>query len=366
MTHLKKPSTQLLLIIGIIFIAFNLRPSLTAIGPLIGDIRFSTGITNTAAGFLTTLPLLAFAFLSPLAPKIGRKLGNETTIFIGLILITGGILFRSTGMVLALFAGTLLLGLGIAIGNVLVPAIIKNSFPLKIGFMTGLFTASMGVMAALASGISYPIAANLQIGWEKTLAIWAFFAAATILVWLPQLRKQFTTVKPSKSVTINSSIWRSRLAWKVTLFMGFQSCIFYSIIAWLPEILVSRGTDIATAGWMLSLLQFAGIPASFIIPVLADRLPHQKWLVVAIGSLYLIGFTGLISGGGTVILTLCILFMGIAQGAGISLALTLFGLRSENATQAASLSGMAQSFGYFLAALGPIAFGLLDCSAGSP
>ncbi|MGO4887636.1 CynX/NimT family MFS transporter [Anaerobacillus sp. MEB173] len=350
---------KLLFILGIIFVSFNLRPSITAVGPLIGSITLDLHISNTSAGLLTTLPLLAFAIVSPIAPKIGKSLGNETTIFLALIILTVGIFIRSAGFISSLFIGTALLGISIAIVNVLLPGIIKQRFPLKIGILTAVYTTSMGIMAALASGFSIPLATNMGLGWQKSLSFWAILATLTLLVWLPQLQKSFHRVELPIVKSVKRSIWRSAIAWQVTLFMGFQSFIFYCLIAWLPAILSSRGLDVSTGGWMLALMQFAGLPATFFVPIIAGRLSNQKGIVIAIGIFYITAFTGLLISGNTLLITLFIILIGLAQGAGISLALTLFGLRTKNGIEAANLSGMAQSIGYLLAAIGPIIIGHL-------
>ncbi|MDT8859701.1 MFS transporter [Alkalihalobacillus sp. MEB130] len=346
----------ILFLIGIILVAFNLRSSITAVGPLISIIRIDTNLSNSVIGLLTTLPLLAFGVFSTLAPRIGRKYGNETTVLIALIILTSGILLRSTGMVSALFFGTAMLGLGIAICNVLIPGIVKGRYPEKMGVMTGIYSASMALMAAFASGVSIPLAQGLNLGWQQSLAIWAVLSGMAVLAWLPQTRNQKRPTAISNHS--KSSIWTSKLAWQVTLFMGFQSCIFYCIIAWIPEILVSRGIDIPTAGWLLTLTQIVGLPATLLVPILAGRLANQRGIALSIALLYLIGFSGIYFGGSVGVMSLYMSLLGLAQGAGISLSLSLFGLRSQNAYDASNLSGMAQSAGYLIAAMGPLLIGL--------
>lgn len=354
-----KTMVNVLFMMGIIAVAFNLRPSITAVGPLIGSIRLDTGISNTAAGLLTTIPLLAFAVFSILSPKIGRAIGNETAVFIAMVVLTIGILMRSMGYISTLFIGTAILGLGITIGNVLLPGIVKQRYPHKIGLLTALYTTSMGTMAALASGMSVPLADGFAFGWEKALAFWAILAGLSILIWMPQLKYRNYATKIPAIKAGSKSILRSPLAWQVTLFMGFQSWIFYCMITWLPEILYSNGLDIPTAGWMVGVLQFAGLPSTFLVPILAGRLKNQKPIVLGIGFVYLVSFIGLMAGGNFYLITLYIILIGLGQGAGISLALTLFGLRTKDSKEAANLSGMAQAFGYLLAAIGPITIGLL-------
>ncbi|MBL3647400.1 MULTISPECIES: CynX/NimT family MFS transporter [unclassified Bacillus (in: firmicutes)] len=345
------------LIIGIIFIAFNLRPAITSVGPVISSIRADLHMSNGTAGFLTALPLLSFAVLSPLAPKFGQRLGNERTLWLGLLILLIGILLRSAGLISALFAGTALIGIGIAIGNVLLPSLIKHKYPEKSGIMISLYTTSMCIFAALASGVSVPLAAQMEGGWKQAFLLWGGLAFLALLIWIPQLRHRDTANKAVKLQT--SSIWASKMAWHVTIFMGLQSFLFYSSIAWFPEILRSHGIDTSTAGWMVSLMQFASLPSTFLTPVFADRLKHQRGIVAGLTAVYLIGLCGLLAGGSHILLAVWMIIIGIGQGSSISLALTLIGLRSENAQQAAALSGMSQSFGYLLAAIGPIFVGYL-------
>lgn len=347
---------SLLFLFGLVLVAFNLRSSITAVGPLISTIRLETNLSNSVIGMLTTLPLLAFGVFSTVAPKISRRWGNETTVFIALIILTIGILLRSSGMVFTLFLGTAMLGLGIAICNVLLPSIVKGRYPKKMGLLTGIYSTSMALMAALASGLSIPLAHGLNLGWESSLALWAILAGLAVVVWIPQLFSQ--KINSKAIIPKNSSIWSSKLAWQVTLFMGLQSCIFYCIIAWIPEILVSRGIDVPTAGWLLTLTQLVGLPATLLVPILATRMSNQKIIVLSITFLYFLGFLGIYLGGSIMFIIGCMAFLGLAQGAGISLSLSLFGLRSENAHDAANLSGMAQSGGYLLAATGPLLLGL--------
>lgn len=349
-----------LLIIGITFVAFNLRPAITSVGPLISSIRADTGMSNSVAGFITTLPLLVFAFLSPLAPRVSQKIGKEVTVLLSLIFLIIGLVIRSYGMVFTLFIGTAIIGLGVAFCNVILPSIVKQSFPAKVGLMTGMYTVSMGIMAGLAPGVSVPLAETLNMGWQGSLSVWSILVIVALFVWLPQVKRKDSihnghiSVNPSSSSMLTSSI-----AWQVTLFMGLQSLIYFCCITWLPEMLYSQGISATTAGWMVSLMQFSGIPANFIIPVLADRLTNQKSLVVGVGVLCISGLIGLLIGGNIILLTFSIMSVGMGTGAAISLALTLIGLRAANAEQAANLSGMSQSIGYFLAALGPIALGFI-------
>lgn len=357
--------TNWLLLIGIILIGSNLRAPLTSVGSLISFIRDDLGISNALAGSITTLPLLAFALLSPFAPKIANRIGMEWTIALSLLLLLIGITVRSLTGIGFLFAGTLLIGLAIAIGNVLLPGFIKMNFPLKIGLMTGMYAVFMNLFGALGSGLSVPISSIDGFGWQGALGFWGILAIIAFLIWIPQLRKQHDTPEASVNNTQkNNSLWRSPLAWKITIFMGCQSLIFYTLITWLPDILHSIGYSSSAAGWMLFLMQFSLIPITFIVPVVAEKVNNQKVLSAVTAILFLVGLSGLLLGN-TSLIPLSAILIGIAGGSAFSLSMMFFTLRTRDGKEAAELSGMAQSFGYLLAAVGPVLVGALhDISNG--
>lgn len=347
-----------LLLVGIVFIATTLRSPLTVVGPIISSIRDSLGISNVLAGFLTTIPLLAFAIISPFAPKLARRFGLELTLFGSLILLTAGIIIRSLGTIPALLIGTFLLGLAIAFGNVLLPSLIKLSFPLQIGLMTGIYSVSMNLSASIAVGVSVPLA-KTAAGWQGALGMWSILAFIALLVWLPQLKNKRLAAVPQVQVAMEGiPLWRSPLAWSITLFMGLQSLLFYTTSAWLPEVLKSQGVSADNAGWLVSLMQFSQLPITFIIPIIAGKVKDQRMIVVGVTALYIIGYGGVLLNI-TSLTALWMIMIGLAGGAAFGLAMMFFTLRTQTAQEAANLSGMAQSFGYTLAAIGPVLFGLL-------
>lgn len=348
-----------IIIIGIILLATNLRAPITSVGPLIAVIRDDLLISNTVAGALTTLPLLAFAFISPFAPRIAQRFGMEITIFLSLIVLTIGIGLRSLGGIEVLFVGTMLIGVGIAIGNVLLPGLVKKNFALRIGLMTGVYSVSMNLSSAIASGISVPIASIPGVGWQGALGAFGILSAIAIFFWIPQIRGQQKLEKNNQMNTeAPNQLMRSPLAWKITLFMGLQSLIYYSVIAWFPDILREQGLSTASAGWMISLMQFALLPLTFIVPIIADKMKNQRWLVAAIVVLFITGISGVLIGNVTLI-PLWMILIGMASGSSFSLSMMFFSLRTDSAQSSAKLSGMAQSFGYLMAAGGPLLFGFL-------
>lgn len=347
-----------LLVVGILLLAANLRAALTSVAPLIGEIRADTGISNGVAGLLTALPLLAFGVLSLAAPRLARRLGTERALFASLILLAAGILLRSAGGVAVLFVGTAVLGAAIAAGNVLLPSLVKKEFPGRAGLMTSAYSTTMGIVATVAAGVSFPVAQLAGFGWRGSLALWALPALLAAVVWVPYLRGE----RPENAASARSSgvgsLWRSRLAWQVTLFMGLQSLAYYVTLTWLPEILQEEGMNAVRAGWMLALSQVVAIPTMFLAPVIAGRRPSQRGVVAVAVGLNGAGALGLLVFGDAVV-ALWVVLLGLGQGACFSLALTLFALRAPDSEHAAALSGMAQTGGYLLAAGGPSLFGVL-------
>ncbi|WP_018923503.1 CynX/NimT family MFS transporter [Salsuginibacillus kocurii] len=352
-------STQLWLILGILLVAFNLRPAIMAVGPLVPLIREDTGISNSVAGMLTTIPLLSFAVFSLIAPRLGIRFGSHVAIFGALLTLFAGMLLRATAFVPTLLIGTILIGTGIAICNVLLPSIIKLSFPYKVGLMTSLYTAGMGLFASLASGVSVPLADNAGLGWSNALAIWGVLVLVALIIWFPQIRQKSNSEASPAPQKLTGAIWKEPVAWYVTLFMGFQSFLFYNTIAWLPDVLQSLGLSLVLAGWMLFLLQIISIPGNFAVPLIAAKSQDQKPIVVVICSFYIISLSGLIVLPNLPVIIISVLLMGFAQGMAFSLALTLLGLRASTPQDASRLSGMAQSLGYLVASIGPVFMGTL-------
>lgn len=359
---LHKPAGRFLLVAAIFLISLNLRPAITAVGPVLEFIRADTGISAAMAGVLTSIPLFAFALMSPWAAAIGSKLGMERAIFIALIVLAAGILLRSAPSLTALYAGSILLAAAIAVGNVLVPGLIKRDFPDKVGTLTSVFATSLALSAALSSGVAVPLAENLPGDWRSALGIWCIPAVATAFLLLPQLRKSSKpAAQPAQGVV--KSVWRSKLAWSVTLFMGFQSMSFYVMQAWLPTILQNQGISPVAAGWLLSMFTALGVAVGFMFPLIMSRFADQRGLTLGATFLLSASYLGMIFAPSLIVVWT--FFAGLGLGGCFLLALAFFALRAADARQAAALSGMAQSVGYGIAAAGPVLFGALHDLTGS-
>ena len=351
-----------LLIAAIIVMACLLRAPITAVGPVVDLIRADVTADSAVLGLLTTIPLLMFALVSPFTGGVSARLGAGRTILLSLVAVLFGILIRSYAGAPGLFAGTLLLGVGISFGNVLIPSVIKDRFADRIGPVTGVFTMCMSCFAGIASGVSLPLAAS-GLGWRHALAVWAILAAATFLFWLPQRRLRIA--QGTGSGAPGAAVLHSPTAWWVTAFMAMQSTVFYCFVAWLPAILRERGIDAAVSGYYALGYQLIGIPASFFIPTIAARLPDQRGLIASLATVYAAGLAMVLLGQTAGILLCGTLICGFSTGACFSLCMLLISLRARNAADAARLSGMVQSIGYAVAAVGPLAMGALHDATGS-
>lgn len=179
-----KKSEKILLILGIMFLSFNLRAPITAVGSIVDLIKNEYLLSSSGAGIITGLPLLAFAFISPIIPKISKKYPYSKLIIISLVVIFIGIYIRSYTNIQGLFLGTLLIGVGISTGNVLIPSIIKQHFANRVGLVTSLYIASMCIFAAIGAGGSSFLAKNL--GWKNALGVWGALTFFTVIIWMSQ------------------------------------------------------------------------------------------------------------------------------------------------------------------------------------
>lgn len=352
---------MLLVAAGIVLFAGNLRPAVTSIASLLTEIRLDVGLSSTMAAFLTAAPVVCFGLVAPFAPRLADRLGIERTLGLVLAAIVTGLVVRVGPSVLTLFAGTIIVGSAIAMGNVLLPALIKRDFPARAGAMTGAYVMSLQIAAAVAAGLSVPIAAALG-GWREGVGFWAIPAFAALLLWLPQLRHR---TKPPVEQTRSSmhALLRDPLAWQITLFFGIQSLQFYAIVSWLPTIYRDAGFSPSDAGLLLSVSTLMGAPASLIMPLLAARARDQRLHAAAVGLITAAGLVGLMLSP-TSLPWVWASLIGIGNGASFPLALTMLVLRTRSSFDTARLSAMAQSFGYLIAATGPVAVGVLHDLAG--
>lgn len=373
---LRRHAPTTLIIAGILLVAGNLRAALTTVGPVLSNIRGDLGLSSSAASFLVSLPLLAFAVVSPFVPRVALRLGLERTIAAALGVLAVGLVVRSTPPTVLLWVGTLLIGVAIAVLNVVLPSWVKRDFPTKIGQVTGAYSAVQSGFAAVASGVAVPVAGFTGLGWRLPAAMWAGMALIAVGVLLPLMWREagetteeatdapgLVTTDTGHAAHPGPPLWRSLLAWQVAAFMGLQSTNYYVLITWLPSIEQDAGISDTTAGLHLVLFSIFGIGGSLGCSALLARLRNQQVLGACIALVLVVANLGIMLAPGATVVWACV--AGIGGGSSIVFALSLFGMRARSHRTAASLSGMAQSLGYILAAVGPVAVGALHDATGS-
>ncbi|WBG93000.1 MFS transporter [Pantoea piersonii] len=348
----------------ILLTAANLRAPITAVGPVLENIRSAFGLSAAAAGFFNFIPLMMFAALAPVAAALGNRYGLERSLWAALLLTTLGSLVRWLPDEAALWSGTFMLSAGIAAANVLLPPLIKRDFTHHTAKYIGLYAATMSLTASLASGVAVPLATWSEAGWRLSLGVWAVPGLVALLAWLPLLtpRAAHRSGATHALSAVGATPWRSGIGWQVSLFMALQSLAFYTLIDWFTPYAQAKGYSQAEAGWLLFLYQAIAILANLGCMVALKRLRDARLTAFVASAAIFCGVLGLLLLPRLAALWLII--AGLGAGASLVLCLSLFNLRARDHRQASQLSGMAQCVGYALAALGPLFFGIVHEQSG--
>ena len=346
-------------LLSMMLVAANLRLPITIIPPLLSTIEKNLGIPKSLAGLITSIPLITFAILSPVIVKVAKKFGNELTVFIFFILLIIGSYLRIIPTVWSLMIGTFLAGVGIDSGNVLVPAMIKDHLPDQIPLGTSFYTMSMLLIGAIGTALSGIFITKISL--QSTLAILSVVAIIALAFWIPNLRYNQRDADTTTKQVNYRSVWNQSLGWLITAFFGFQSLVYYSFITWLPSVLESHGISSILASNLLTVLQLSGLPCSFIVPFLSVRKHGMQVLLTMLFIGYALAPLGyLVTTSNLVFLAIITVVTGFGSGLAFNMAVVFFTEKTTNPYQTAEVSGMAQSAGYLLAAVGPVLFGFLE------
>ena len=356
-------------VLAVVLLGLSMRLVFGSASALLPEIRDAYTLGSGSAALLTTGPVVCLGLFGSLAARAISRWTVPVVLTGCLILVAAGTALRATPLWPVLLLGTLLAGIGIAVANVLGPVLVRLLFPHRVGVMTGLLTALVSASAGIASGATASLDTVVFHSWRLTLLAWAAPAVLAVLaLGVVALRHQrFHRSGPASShsaPTWQPSVLRSPVTWAITGFMGLQSLLAYAMIGWLPTIYRDRGLTAEHAGLVLTALSVASILTALAVPMIATRIGRQSVLAVAVVCLSVIGLLGVIVGGtgGAVVWAV---LLGLGQGGQLSLALTLVNLRAASASVATSLSTVAQSVGYLIAAVGPVATGILHGASGS-
>jgi CP family cyanate transporter-like MFS transporter len=353
----------LLIGVAIVLTGLNLRTAVTSIGPVLREIEHGLGISSGLAGLVTTMPVLCFAAIGFAGPGLSARFRDSHVLSGALATMAAGLVVRAVAPAFWLFLlGTVLAMVGGALGNVLLPSLVKRYFPSRTGLMVGAYSTAMSIGATVAAVSTAPIAAAAgDGGWRWALGVWAIFAVVAAGPWM------FVRANPGASRGTHTAVRlrdlrHSRMALALMVFFGVQGLEAYIIIGWSASYLRDAGLTAAAAGLLLGLNQLIGIPLSALIPALTVRPRAQRPLLFGFMASYTIGWVGLWVAPGIAWLWMIVLSVAMAC---FPMILTLIGLRARTPETTAALSTYVQSFGYLISAVGPVLVGVLLGATGS-
>jgi len=369
----RRPYEITLLVVAVAAAGLNLRTAITSLPPLFPDLQTQLHLSSATLSLLAATPVICFGVVSAFTAWLNRRYGEEMILLVALVLLTAGLLLRGVAPGVMLFPGTVLAASAIAVLNVLLSSMAKRRWPERAGLLIGIYLTALSAGAILSSLLSVPLydrSGSVQLA----LGVWAVPAALAVLLWLPQLRYRTVGLAPAADGTAAPAragvkragvkVYRYALTWQVTAFMGLQSLLYYAALSWLPTIFQDRGDSAITAGNLLALMGVGNLATSLLVPVLAQRRPSQRGLVVP----SLIGTAAGLAGSLWAPLgsaPFWVLVLGVSQGSCLGLAIFFMLARAPDAGVAASLSAFAQSVGYLVASAGPLMVGLLHSATGS-
>jgi MFS transporter, CP family, cyanate transporter len=369
----RRPYEIALLVVAVAAAGFNLRTTITSLPPLFPDLQARLHLSSASLSLLAATPVICFGVVSAFAAWLNRRFGEEPILLAALAVLTVGLLLRGADPGVLLFPGTALAASAIAILNVLLSSMVKRRWPQRAGLLIGIYLTALSGGAILSSLLSVPLYKSSGRSVPLALGLWAAPAALAVVLWLPQLRYRTTGAaapvaagaeSAASPVRTRLKVYTHALTWQVTAFMGLQSLLYYAALSWLPTIFQDRGDSAVTAGNLLALMAVGNLATSLVVPVLAQRRPGQRALVVP-------GLLGTAAGLAGCLWAplgqapLWVLVLGVAQGACLALAIFFMMARAPNPGAAASLSAFSQSVGYLFASVGPLVVGLLHTATGS-
>ena len=349
------------LMLGIILVALNLRPSMAAVGPLLSAIRGDMALSFSLAALLTLLPVMAMGLAMFFGMAVSRRLGEKRTVLLSLLIIGGATLSRlfldSAG---GLIASAVLAGIGIALIQALMPALIKSRFPDNVALCMGLYVTSIMGGAALAASFA-PWVLTQTGNWRAGLAVWAVLALLAIPVWWAT---RDTSPDVTRSVIRKESFFTNSRAWLLAIFFGLGTASYTCVLAWLAPYYVEKGWSEQNAGLMLGFLTAMEVISGLVVPAIANRSRDRRLVLGALLGLIIAGFLGLILSPQLLsLLWPCLLGLGIGGLFPMSLIVSLDHL--DEPQRAGGLTAFVQGIGYLIAGLSPLMAGMVRDRLGS-
>ncbi len=351
------------LMISVVLVALNLRPSMAAVGPLLSAIRGDIPLSFSAAALLTMLPVMAMGLAMFLGMRLALRFGEHRTIVLSLLVIglaTASRLYLNSTAELILSA--VLAGLGIALIQAVMPALIKSRFSNNVSLFMGVYVTSIMGGAAIAASFS-PFVLAQTGNWRISLAVWAVLALVALVTWYAQ-RSAVPALPQAPGKTRQESFVGNSRAWLLAIFFGLGTASYTCVLAWLAPYYVEKGWSEQSAGLLLGLLTAMEVVSGLVTPALANRSQDRRLVLAVLLGLIIAGFCGLIlSPQHFTLLWPCLLGLGIGGLFPMSLIVSLDHL--EDPRRAGGLTAFVQGIGYLIAGLSPLIAGVIRDQLGS-
>lgn len=357
-----KPTTALWLMISVVLVALNLRPSMAAVGPLLSSIRGDVPLSFSSAALLTMLPVMAMGLAMFFGMGLARRFGEHRSIAVSLVVIGVATLSRLwLDSALELIVSAIAAGVGIALIQALMPALIKSRFSDNVSLFMGLYVTAIMGGAALAASFA-PLVQAQTGSWRAGLAIWAVLAALAWVCWSAQ--RSGLAPLPQADAGPQDAFSGNRRAWLLAVFFGLGTASYTCVLAWLAPYYVEQGWSEQDAGLLLGFLTAMEVVSGLVTPAIANRRRDKRGVVAVLLVLIILGFCGLVlSPGHLTLLWPCLLGLGIGGLFPMSLILSLDHL--DNPRRAGGLTAFVQGVGYLIAGLSPLIAGMIRDHLGS-
>lgn len=356
-TRHNTPSMAILLL-SIIFVGLNLRPSMAAIGPLLSAIRQDIPFSFAMASMLTMMPVLAMGISLFFGMRLAKWIGEHQAITLSLLIIglaTFARLFVNSSFSLILSA--VISGFGIAIIQAILPAVIKAKFKSNVSLYMGFYVTSIMAGAAVAASLSPFVMTQLN-SWRSGLAIWCVLTIIALALWMSQRKNLSVAIEDESQCDICENHFTTKRSWLLAVFFGFGTASYTCVLAWLAPYYVELGWTEQSAGLVLGLMTTMEVVAGFVVPALANKHKDRRGFLVVLLILIIIGFCGLILAPHHLSL-LWPCFLGLGIGGVFALSLIVSIDHIDNPRRAGSLTAFVQGIGYLIAGLSPFIAGII-------
>jgi CP family cyanate transporter-like MFS transporter len=352
-----------LIAVAIVLTGLNLRTAVNSVGPVLEELETGLGLSSGLAGLVTSLPVLCFAVLGFAGPPLSARFRDSHVLAGALLAMAAGLVLRALADSFWLFlVGTVLAMTGGALGNVLLPSLVKRYFPHRTGLLVGAYSTALSVGGAVAAVATQPIADLAGAdGWRWGLGVWAVLAVVAAVPWLAVPARTSASRATHTAVRMRALL-HSRTAIALTVFFGLQATQAYVIIGWSAQYLRDMGLSAATAGLLLGINAIVAIPLNAVVPALTVNPRRQRPLLYFFMACYVAGWAGLWLAPLAAPWAWMIL-LGLGLGT-FAMVLTLIGLRARTPETVAALSTVTQGWGYLIAGGGPLLVGVLRGATG--